>query len=121
MRDRIIPILSILSVIGIFFMVIFTTPMEVGVLGVLVFFTMIFIVTFGIAYELIKIFQKILNNTNEKKYKACEERRKMYSAIVAFGPIMLLIARAFSVMNIGIIMSVGIFVFLGCFLVHKRA
>ena len=59
MRNKIVPVLSIISLFGILVMVNFTTPLDAGVLGVLVFFTMIFILLFGVMVELIKIFQKI--------------------------------------------------------------
>ena len=118
MRGRIIPILSIFSLFGILFMLNYTTPKEAGVLGVLVFFTMIFITIFGLMVELVKIFQKILKEKNGRSGEISENKTYMYATVVAFGPIILLVTRS---VNILTLLLVGTFVFLGCFLIHKRA
>ena len=118
MRGRIIPIFSILSLFGILFMLNYTTPKEAGVLGVLVFFTMIFIALFGLMVELVKVFQKILKEKNGKDGEISENKTYMYATVVAFGPIILLVTRSISVLTLAL---VAIFVFLGCFLIRKRA
>ncbi|MBR3319515.1 hypothetical protein IKG06_03340 [Candidatus Saccharibacteria bacterium] len=118
MRGRIIPILSIFSLFGILFMLNYTTPKEAGVLGVLVFFTMIFIALFGLMVELVKIFQRILKDKNGKDKEISENKTYMYATVVAFGPIILLVARSVNLLTIAL---VAIFVFLGCFLIYKRA
>ena len=121
MRNKILPILSLGSVFGILFMVNYTTPPKVGVLGVLVFFTMIFIILFSLMVLVIKIFQKILREKNGKINKSSENKTYMYATVAAFGPIMLLVARPSLEVNFLTVGLDGIFVFLGCFLVHKRA
>ena len=118
MRGRIIPIISILSLFGILFILNYTTPKEAGVLGVLVFFTMIFIVLFGVMVGLVKIFQKILNDKNGRGGEISENKTYMYATVVAFGPIILLVTRSASISTL---MLVAVFVFLGCFLIRKRA
>ena len=118
MRGRIIPILSIISLFGILFMLNYTNPKEAGVLGVLVFFTMIFIALFGLMVELIKIFQRILRDKNSKVEEISENKTYMYATVVAFGPIIILVTRSINLVTIAL---VAIFVFLGCFLIHKRA
>ena len=87
MRGRIIPILSVLSIFGMLFMLNYTTPPEAGVLGVLVFFTMLFIALFGLMVEVVKIFQRILRDKH--KGKASENKTYMYAMVLAFGPIIL--------------------------------
>ena len=96
----------------------YTTPKEAGVLGVLVFFTMIFIALFGLMVELVKIFQRILKDKNGKDKEISENKTYMYATVVAFGPIILLVARSVNLLTIAL---VAIFVFLGCFLIYKRA
>ena len=118
MRGRIIPVLSIFSLFGILFMLNYTTPKEAGVLGVLVFFTMIFIAIFGLMVGLVKIFQRILKEKNGKGGEISENKTYMYATVVAFGPIILLVTRSVNVLTL---LLVGIFVFLGCFLIRKRA
>ncbi len=117
MRGRIIPILSVLALFGILFMLNYSTPKEAGVLGVLVFFTMIFIVLFGLMVELVKVFQKILGDKNSRGGEISENKTYMYATVLAFGPIILLVIRSVSILTIAL---VGVFVFLGCFLIRKR-
>lgn len=118
MRGRIIPFLSVLSLFGMLFMFNYTTPREAGVLGVLVFFTMIFMVLFGLMLVVVKIFQKILKDKNGRGREMSENKRYMYALVLAFGPIIPLVARSAQVTTW---LLAGVFVFLGCFLIHKRA
>lgn len=121
MRNKLLSLLSVLSVFGILAMVNFTSPVKAGVFGVLVFFTMIFIALFGLMVELIKVFQKILEDKNGRGKKAQENKVYMYATVVAFGPIMLLMIQSFSGVTIFSAGLVAVFVGLGCFLIHKRA
>ncbi len=116
MRGRIIPVLSVLSLFGLLFMLNYTTPREAGVFGVLVFFTMVFMVLFGVMIEIVKIFQRILRE--KSKGKTSENKTYMYAMVLAFGPIILLVTRSVSFATLAL---VSVFVFLGCFLIHKRA
>ena len=118
MRGRIIPILSILSLFGMLFMLNYTTPKEAGVLGVLVFFTMIFMVLFGLMIQVVKIFQRIINDKNGKGRELSENKRYMYALVLAFGPIIILVARS---TRITTWLLAAVFLFLGCFLIHKIA
>ena len=121
MRSKIIPVLSLAALFGILAMVNYMSPKEAGVLGVLVFFTMIFIFMFGVMVELIKVFQKILSDKNGRGGKPDENKTYMYATVAAFGPIMLLMIQAFASVSVFTVSLVIIFVILGCFLVHKRA
>ncbi len=94
----------------------YTTPPEAGVLGVLVFFTMVFMVLFGTMAEVVKIFQRILKDKNGGEVS--ENKTYMYATVLAFGPIILLVTRSASAMTLVLMV---IFVVLGCFLIHKRA
>ena len=94
----------------------YTTPKDAGVLGVLVFFTMIFTVLFGLMSEIVKIFQRILKD--KKGGEISENKTYMYATVLAFGPIILLVTRSISLATLA--MTV-VFVSLGCFLIHKRA
>ena len=96
----------------------YTTPRNAGVLGVLVFFTMVFIALFGLMVELVKIFQKILKDKNGKGREVSENKIYMYALVLAFGPIILLVARSVAITTL---LLVTVFEVLGCFLIHKRA
>jgi len=104
-------------VFGILLMLNFTSPLQAGATGVLVFFIMVFIFLYGVMYEVIKVVQKILSGAGKVKGGA-EKRAYMYATVAAFGPIILLTIRT---LNVFTVMLVAIFVFLNCFLIYKRA
>ncbi len=117
MRNKIIPVLSLVALFILLFMLNFTNPLEVGVFGVLVFFTMIFMMIFGLVFTIVKIFQKILNPKNF----VVSSKTFFYSGIISFGPIILLLMQSFQAMSFLTVGLTGLFVCLGCFLVNKRA
>jgi len=94
----------------------YTTPREAGVFGVLVFFTMVFITLFGLMVEVVKIFQRILKE--KSRGNISENKTYMYAMVLAFGPIIMLVTRSASLTTLALVI---VFVFLGCFLIHKRA
>ena len=118
MRGRIIPILSVISLFGALFMLNYTTPKEAGVLGVLVFFTMIFMVLFELMVQVVKIFQKILKDKSSKGREISDNKRYMYALVLAFGPIIMLVSRSTRVTTW---LLATVFVIFGCFLIYKRA
>ena len=117
MRGRIIPLLSLVALFILLFMLNYTNPTNVGAFGVLVFFTMIFIFVYGLVFVIVKVFQKILNPKNF----IVSSKTYLYSAVVSFGPIILLLMQSFQSINLLTIALTMLFVFLGCFLVNKRA
>ena len=114
-HNRIIAILSIIGLAVLTIMLIFTSPTEIGPLGVLLFFTTVYIVAFGLITLLIQTF-------NHFAFKKSTLRNKdyLYSAVLAFGPIMLLMARSFGAVNLWTLSLITIFLFLAEFLVAKR-
>jgi len=112
MFNRVLLIISLALAIILLAMMNFTTPMEVGPFGVLLFFTTIYVIVFGILASLIKILYKI--NKKEMKRKGY-----VYAAVIAFAPIMLLLVRSFGSLSIWTTALVIVFVGLGCFLVKK--
>ena len=91
------------------------SPTEIGPLGVLLFFTTVYVTAFGIITLLYQAFRKIAfkkDNFRNKDY--------LYSAVLAFGPIMLLMARSFGAINLWTTGLIVVFLFLAEFLVYKR-
>lgn len=114
-RNRIVLIVSIIGLAALILMINLTSPTEIGPFGVLLFFTTLYVVCFGIATFLLQLFAKVAfkkNATRNKDY--------LYAAIAAFAPIMLLMARSFGAINIWTISLIALFVFLAEFLVYKR-
>ncbi len=106
---------GIIGLAVLILMLAFTSPAEIGPLGVLAFFTAIYIVFFSISTIIAKTFARLAfkkNNFHGKDY--------LYSAIFAFAPIMLLMMRSFGAIDFWTIILIVIFVFLAEFLVAKR-
>lgn len=116
MRERIIPILALISLVILFFLLNFTTPTTIGPFGVLVFFTTIYTLVFSLVAMGMTWFYRMI-----KSRKKLRKKDYLYAAVVAFVPIMLLLVQSFQMINVGTIVMMGIFVLLACFLVHKRA
>lgn len=114
-HNRIIGTISIIGLAAILIMLNFTSPTEIGPFGVLLFFTTLYITLFSIFALVLQIFYRLA-------YKRETFRNKdyLYAAVMAFGPIMLLMARSFGAINLWTISLIIIFIFLGEFLVAKR-
>ena len=114
-HNRIAIITSIIGLAVLIMMLNLTSPTDIGPLGVLVFFTTLYIVIFGIftlAMQAFFYFTTKNPRMNRKKY--------LYSAILAFGPIMILMARSFGAISLWTIALIITFLTLAEFLVYKR-
>ena len=113
MPKHLIPVLSLIAAVILLTMLNFTTPAGIGPLGVLVFFTAVYVLMLGIAVALVKLFLK-------RTGKQVGKKSYMYGAMIAFGPIMLLLAQSLGSMSPLTVGLTVVFVLLGCFLVSKR-
>ncbi len=113
MLKHLIPVLSLIAAVILLVMLNFTTPAGIRPLGVLVFFTAVYVLMLGVSVALVKLFLKMTGKQVGKK-------SYMYGAVVAFGPIMLLLAQSLGSMSPLTVVLTVVFVFLGCFLVNKR-
>ena len=77
MPKHLIPVLSFGAAAVILLMLNFTTPAEIGPFGVLVFFTMVYVLMLGLGILLVKFFVKLLRRTMRRK-------DYLYGAVVAF-------------------------------------
>ena len=113
MPKHLVPVLSLLAAILLLVMVNFTTPADVGPLGVLVFFAACYMVVLGVSLLFVKVFMKLAG-------KKMGRRGYLYAAIIAFGPIMLLLAQSLGTLSWITLVLVAVVIFLACFLVSKR-
>lgn len=112
-------IVKISGIVGSIILVLFlslTSPTEIGPLGVLVFFTTLYIVIFS-------VFSLVWQAFSRFAYKRSVMRRKDYlcSAVLAFGPIMVMMARSFGAINLWTLSLIVVFLILTEFLVYKKA
>ena len=113
MVNRLILLSTLLATAGIVLMMNFLAPMDLGPAGVLLFFTMVYMVLFGICTLLVRIFVKITRKGEGKK------RDYLYAAIIALGPLMLLMVQSFGSFSIWTVGLVILFEFLACFMLKK--
>ncbi len=92
-----------------------TSPVEIGPLGVLVFFTTLYVSVFGIIALALRAFFYLA-------YKKTTFKNKdfLYTAVLSFGPIMILMARSFSAITPWTICLIAMFLFLAEFFIYKR-
>lgn len=115
MRKRLVFIFGLVAAIILMLLVNYTNPLEVGPLGVLVFFLAFYVVAFSVATFIVAIFRKMTKKRAKSKIEDL-----LYSAVIGFGPILLLLMKAFRVLNALTVGVAVIFVILGCFLIKNR-
>lgn len=114
-HNRIVSIVAIASIVVLWFMLFFTSPTEIGPFGVLLFFTTLYAAIFSAFSLILQLFYKTALTRTTFRGKDY-----LYSAIMAFGPIMVLMARSFGAINIWTVGLIILFLFLAEFLVAKR-
>ena len=93
-HNRIILALSLIGLAVLILMLNYTAPMEIGPLGVLLFFTTFFVVVFGAFVYLLKLFFWLAFGRKEWRKKDYA-----YAVVAAFGVMMLMMVRAFGVLS----------------------
>ena len=114
-HNRIVTSVSIIGLAALILMLNFTSPTEIGPFGVLLFFTTVYLVSFGLMTFLIHSFFRVA-----LKKQVNGSKLYLYAAIMAFVPIMLMMARSFGAINLWTISLIILFVFLAEFLVYKK-
>lgn len=114
-HNHVIPVLTIVSLLALILIIALSSPTEIGPFGVLLFFTTLYAALFGAFSLLLGLFYKIAFSRDKMRNKDY-----LYSAVLAFGPIMVLMARSFGAINLWTIGLILIFLFLAEFLVAKR-
>lgn len=113
MSGRLVSISGLIAVVILLVMLNFTTPAGVGPFGVLVFFTTFYVLMLCVSNWVVKIITRMLG-------KKVGRKTTLYAAVVAFGPIMLLLAQSLGSMSLMTVALTVVFVFLGCLLISKR-
>ena len=114
-HNRVIISIGIIGLAALILMLTLTSPTEIGPFGVLLFFTTIYISIFGIISALMQVYYKLA-----LKRSVFRNKDYLYAAVMSFGPIMLLMARSFGVVNFWTVGLIASFLFLAEFLVAKR-
>lgn len=114
-HNRIAALTSIVGLAALLSILFLTSPTEIGPLGVLLFFTTVYITSFGIFLFFLGLFYKLAF-----KKELMRGKDYLYAAIMAFVPIMFLMARSFGAINLWTSSLIVLFTILAEFLVAKR-
>ena len=115
MRDRIVMAVGLVATIVMLWLLVFTTPFGIGPFGVLVFFTMIYIVLFSLLIVVQLVFRRILG-----KDKGVSNKGYLYAVVISFSGMLIMLVNAFGESWIIAVLVGVVFGVLGCFLVNKR-
>ena len=118
--DRIFVITSLLAIIFLMIMINLTTPSDIGPLGVLVFFTLAYLICLGVMVGLCRIFFTVVGKLNNKQ-KVDRTKSYYYGSVLAFAPIVLIFMRSFGELNLLEVALVVLFAAVGCFYISKKA
>lgn len=110
MSRRLVPVLGFTAAVVLLGLMNFTTPLGIGPWGALLFFAAFYVLMFCLAAGLVKLWMKIAG-------KKMHKREYLYGAVIAFGPVMLILV---GTMNVATVALMAVFVFLTCFLVSKH-
>ena len=114
-HNRFVYLVSIIGLAVLILMLNLTSPTEIGPFGVLLFFTTVYLVCFGVITLIYQTFLRIA-----LKKRSLRNKDYLYTAVFAFGPIMLLMARSFGAVNLWTVSLVVFFLILAEFLVYKK-
>ena len=114
-HNRIIISIGIIGLAALIIMLNLTSPTEIGPFGVLLFFTTLYIVMFSLFSIIMEIFYRL-----SMKREAMRSKDYLYAAVLAFGPIMIMMARSFDLISPLTLGLIFMFLFLAEFLVMKR-
>ncbi len=114
-HNRVVASFCIIGLAVLIFMLFFTSPTEIGPFGVLVFFTTVYLTVLGITVLVMRTFYRLALSR-----EVFRRKDYMYAAVLAFGPIMLLMARSFSAVNAWTVFLIVLLIALAEFLVAKR-
>lgn len=107
---------GILGLVALILFLTLTSPTEIGPLGVLVFFTTLYITLFSVFSTIWQVFIRLA-------FKRGRMLRRDYlcAAVLSFGPIMVMMARSFGAINLWTLSLIIVFLLLAEFLVYKKA
>ena len=114
-HNQFVTIISIIGLAALLFMLFFTSPTNIGPVGVLIFFTTLYATLFGVISLALSVFYRFAF-----KKERLVRKDYLYSAVMSFGPIMMLMARSFGAINPWTISLIFVFLLLAEFLVYKK-
>ena len=115
--DKLLAFLCVISVILIVAMMFLTSPSSAGVLGILVFLAACYVLFSGLAVLGCRLFFWFRGRLNRAKAVNVKKMSYRYGFVIAFAPLVLLVANSFGGVSIWEVGLTSVLEFLLCFLV----
>ena len=117
LMDKLLLILSIVAFFFLVAMMFLTSPSSVGPLGVLVFFTLVYVLFLGLAVIGCRLFFTLKAKLHKATAGNVKRKSYYYGLVIALAPLLLLLCGSFGgIRLIEVLLVIGVEVFL-CFLV----
>lgn len=120
MLSKILIIASVISAVFLVVLMTFTTPSGVGPIGVLVFFTLCYIMCLGVTASACNVFFHLKEQISDKHQANIIKKSYYYGAVLAFAPVIIIAIRSFGGIGPLEIGLVCLAMLVACFLVSKR-
>ncbi|MDR3298034.1 MAG: hypothetical protein LBT19_01500 [Candidatus Nomurabacteria bacterium] len=120
MLNKILYISSAVSAILLVGLMTFTTPSGVGPFGVLVFFTLCYIICLGATVAICGTFFRIKSQFSKSHHSNIPKKSYYYGAVLAFAPVIILAMQSFGGVGLLEVGLVFLAILVACFLVSKR-
>ena len=118
--DKLLLIASITALFFLVAMMFLTNPGGVGATGVLVFFTLVYVLCLGLAVFGCRLFFRLRARVNKATAGNIKKKSYYYGPVIALAPLFLLIGQSFGGLLIYEIVAIIVFEFLLCFLVSRN-
>ena len=118
--DKLLLIFSAISFVFLVAMMFLFSPSDVGPLGVLVFFTMCYVLFLGLAVLCCRLFFILRAKLDKTKSGNTRKKSYYYGLVIALAPILLLVSGSFggvSFLEIGLVLMLEVLL---CFLVSRN-
>ncbi len=118
--DKILLLFGALSLVCMLAMMFFVSPGEIGPLGILIFFGMLYFVFVGLAVFGCRLFFSLRGKLNKSKAGNIRKKSYYYGVVLALAPVILLVCGSFggvSILEIGLVLALEIVM---CFLVSRN-
>ena len=120
LMDKLLLVFSAISFVFLVTMMFLFSPSDVGPLGVLVFFTMCYVLFLGLAVLGCRLFFTLRAKIDKTKAGNVRKKSYYYGLVIALAPILLLVGGSFggiSILEIGLVLGLEILL---CFLVSRN-
>lgn len=116
MIKRMILMASLVSVVVMLVLLNFTTPLKIGPLGVLLFFTMFYVLSFGLTVGAMWVFWRLMDRERELSTK-----NYLMAAVIGLLPMMTLLIGSQGALNYWTMGLLGFFTILAGLLIYRRS